>query len=112
MRRLLSLMVPAIAVALATGSASAQSFDLRDLLTDFLRQGITLAPPPAGFPSHQAHFIGSGSPQFQALQQFNSQVADQLSSFPIASSAGGFTYTFDPSLGVFVRASESFGPVY
>lgn len=89
----------------------AQSFNLRDLLTDFLRQGITLAPPVAGF-SHEAHFNGADSPQFLALQQFNSQIANQLSSFPLASSAGGFIYTFDPSLGVFVRASDSFGPVY
>src|SRR4051794_8437859 len=112
MRRLLSLMVPAIAAALATGSASAQSFDLRDLLTDFLREGITLAPPPAGFPSHEAHFIGAQSAQFRAMQQFNGLIANQLSSFPLASSAGGFAYTYDPALGVFVRSTESFGPVY
>ena len=60
-------------------SSSAQSFDLRDLLTDFLREGITLAPPPAGFPSHEAHFIGADSPQFQAFEQLNGQIADQLS---------------------------------
>ena len=90
----------------------AQSSNLRDLLTNFLRQGITLAPPPAGFPSHEAHFIGDDSPQFQAVQQLNGLIANQLSSFPLASSAGGFTYTFDPALGVFVRSSESFGPVY
>jgi hypothetical protein len=101
-----------LAVLLLPIAAAAQPFDLRDLLTDFLRAGITLAPPPAGFPSHQAHFIGAGSPQFQALQDFNSLIADQLSSFPLASSAGGFAYTFDPTLGVFVRASDSFGPVF
>jgi hypothetical protein len=90
----------------------AQASNLRDLLTNFLRQGITLAPPPAGFPSHEAHFIGDDSPQFQAVQELNGLIANQLSSFPLASSAGGFTYTFDPALGVFVRSSESFGPVY
>ena len=95
-----------------SASSSAQSFDLRDLLTDFLREGITLAPPPAGFPSHEAHFIGADSPQFQAVQQLNGQIADQLSSFPLASSAGGFTYVFDTALGVFVRSSDSFGPVF
>ncbi|MCA1579957.1 MAG: hypothetical protein LC796_00920 [Acidobacteria bacterium] len=89
----------------------AQTFNLRDLLTDFLREGIILAPPATGF-SHSAHFIGADSPQFQALQGFNSELGDQLSSFPLASSAGGFTYNFDPSLGVFTRAAESFGPIY
>lgn len=96
---------------LLSGHLGAQSFNLRDLLTDFLREGITLAPPATGF-SHEAHFIGSDSPQFQAVQRLNGLIADQLSSFPIASSAGGFTYTFDPALGVFVRSSDSFGPVY
>ena len=103
----------AVCVAIFCGAPlAAQSFNLRDLLTDFLREGITLAPPPEGFPSHSAHFIGSDSPQFRALQQFSSQIAYQLSSFPLASSAGGFTYRFDPSLGVLTRVSDSFGPIY
>lgn len=89
-----------------------QGFNLRDMLTDFLREGITLAPPPEGFPSHQAHFIGDQSPQFLALKDFSGQIAYQLSSFPLASSAGGFAYRFDPSLGVFTRVTESFGPIY
>jgi hypothetical protein len=95
-----------------TPSVQAQSSNLRDLLTNFLRQGITLAPPPEGFPSHEAHFIGDDSPQFRAVQELNGLIANQLTSFPLASSAGGFTYTFDPALGVFVRSSESFGPIY
>ena len=99
-------------VALLPASLPAQSFNLRDLLTDFLRQGITLAPPQPPFPSHETHFIGADSPQFQAVQQLNQQIANQLSTFPLASSAGGFTYTFDPNLGVFSRATDSFGPIY
>ena len=110
MRRFLPIVV--LALAALPAAATAQSFHLRDLLTDFLREGITLAPPPAGFPSHEAHFIGEDSPQFQAMQQFNGLIANQLSSFPLASSAGGFAYTYDPALGVFVRSTESFGPVY
>lgn len=104
-----------VALAISIGAAAplaAQSLNLRDLLTDFLRDGITLAPPPEGFPSHAAHFIGNDSPQFLALQEFNSQLATQLSSFPLASSSGGFVYQFDPALGVLTRATESFGPIY
>ena len=91
--------------------AFAQSLNLRDLLTNFLRAGITLAPPTTGI-SHVAHFQDPGSPQFQALAAFNTEVAGQLSSFPLASSGGGFTYRFDPDLGVLVRTTDSFGPVY
>ncbi len=106
-RFLLVLLAAAIPSA-----ALAQGFNLRDMLTDFLREGITLAPPPPGQPSHSAHFIGDNSPQFLAMKDFSSQIAYQLSSFPLASSAGGFAYRFDPSLGVFTRVTDSFGPIY
>ena len=36
----------------------------------------------------------------------------QLSSFPLGSSAGGFAWTFDPSMGVFTRTTGSFGPIF
>jgi hypothetical protein len=99
-------------LSLCPVSLFAQSFNLRDLLTDFFRAGITLADPPAGspFPSHAHHFIGDAS--LVPLQQLNSELATQLSTFPLASSAGGFTYQLDPALGVFTRASDSFGPIY
>ena len=98
--------------SLLSGPVAAQSFNLRDLLTDFFRQGITLAEPPAGspFPSHAHHFVGDAS--LVPLEQLNSELATQLSTFPLASSAGGFTYRLDPALGVFTRATDSFGPIY
>jgi len=39
-------------------------------------------------------------------------ISSQLSSFPLGSSAGGFSWTFDPALGTFDRVSDSFGPVF
>lgn len=42
----------------------------------------------------------------------NNLLAFQLSSFPLGSSAGGFTWTFEPVSGTFNRASESFGPIF
>jgi hypothetical protein len=86
---------------------------LRDLVTNFLREGITLAPPPPGIVvSHSAHFVDPNSTQFIAVDQFNDELATQLGTFPLASSAGGFAYTYDPALGTFARATESFGPIY
>ncbi|ODS53647.1 MAG: hypothetical protein ABS36_13555 [Acidobacteria bacterium SCN 69-37] len=41
-----------------------------------------------------------------------SSIGNELSTFPLGSSAGGFSWTFDPSLGVFNRASDSFGPLF
>ncbi len=109
--RRFALLAPLMAI-LFSPHLAAQGFNLRDLLTQFLREGITLAPPDPGKVPHVAHFIGADSPQFLALQQFSAELANQLSSFPLASSAGGFTYRFDPALGIFTRTSDSFGPIY
>jgi hypothetical protein len=40
-----------------------------------------------------------------------SDLASQISALPNPT-GGGFTYTFDPALGVFTRSTESFGPVF
>lgn len=89
------------------------TLNLRDLLTSFLLNGITLAAPPdIGVPSHAAHFISEDSLQFAAVQQFSNQFATQISSYPLPSPGGGFTYELDPALGVLTRSSESFGSVF
>jgi hypothetical protein len=109
LRRLAGMTLVSLGLFLP-GAASAQSLNLRDLLTDFVRHGITLAPPAVGT-DHSAHFIGQ-STQFNALEQVSSEIAYQLSTFPLSSSAGGFAYDFDPALGVFNRQTKSFGPIF
>ncbi len=37
---------------------------------------------------------------------------NQLTSFPLASASGGFSWTLDTSSGAFTRASNSFGPIF
>ncbi len=112
--RLSRVVVRALATVVAAASTPllGQALDLRDLLTSSLRAGITLAPPVTPGFSHEAHFITQDNKQFLALDQFNELVANQLSAFPLASSAGGFTYKLDPALGVFTRTTDSFGPIY
>lgn len=61
---------------------------------------------------HQAHFIGSGQALRDAGLQLNSSILTQLTTYPVSSSSGGFTYEFDDALGVMKRSSESFGPVF
>ena len=103
----------AAALALLWPASSSAQTGLRDLLTNFLQLGVTLAPPPIiGGRSHIAHFQSLDQPEFIAVREFNQELANDLSSFPLASSAGGFTYRFDPALGVFTRATDSFGPIY
>jgi hypothetical protein len=58
--------------------------------------------------THSGHFNSS----FQAnFSPFNSALASQLASVPLPAPASGFTYTFDPALGVFNRSTRSFGPL-
>lgn len=103
-----------VALVLLSPTLAAQTLNLRDLLTNFLLEGINLADPAAGstFPTHAAHFISEDSLQFAAVQQFSNQFATQVSSYPLPSPGGGFTYEFDPTLGVLTRSSESFGPIF
>lgn len=117
-RSLRCVLATAFLTVLLPGSwteASAQSIGhrlgLQALLTDFVEQGITLSPPISGR-SHEAHFTTRESAQFQALSRVNEEIGRQISSVPISSSAGGFAYEFDPTLGAFTRPTRSFGPIY
>jgi len=60
---------------------------------------------------HDAHFV-SQPDALQTLGELNRGIASQLSTFPLGSSSGGFTYSFDPALGVYNRSAESFGPLF
>ena len=61
-----------------------------------------------GEQSHSAHF--NSDFQFN-FTQFGTALVSQLVSVPLPSPAGGFTFQFDPTLGVFKRTTESFGPI-
>lgn len=50
--------------------------------------------------------------QLRTALTMNNLIGAQVSSFPLGSSAGGFSWTFDPALGTFSRVSPSFGPVF
>jgi hypothetical protein len=66
-------------------------------------EGLTLPNP-----NHEAHFDSD----FQAnFGPFNSAIGSQLTSLPLPSPASGFTYTFDPALGVYTRSAQSYGPI-
>lgn len=115
MRKLAVVLVLLVCVpTLSAQSATTGSLNLRDLLTTFLLDGIFLADPPpnSGFQTHAAHFISEDSLQFAAVQQFSNEFASQVSSYPLPSPGGGFTYAFDPEVGTLTRSSESFGPIF
>jgi len=59
--------------------------------------------------NHSAHFNSDFQSRFT---QFNVAFASQLATIPLPSPAAGFTYRFDPALGIFERTTESFGPIF
>jgi len=67
----------------------------------------SLATLPNG-QTHSAHFNNSFQAEFG---QFNVALATQLLTVPFPSPASGYTYTFDETLGVFNRSTQSFGPI-
>jgi hypothetical protein len=58
--------------------------------------------------THSAHFNSAFQAEFT---QFNIALVSQLASVSLPSPASGYTYTFDPTLGVFKRSTQSFGPI-
>jgi hypothetical protein len=67
----------------------------------------SLATLPGEQP-HTAHF--SSAFQFN-FSQFSTALVGELVTVPLPSPASGFTFQFDPSLGVFQRSTQSFGPI-
>src|SRR5262249_52645238 len=102
------IAAPAL-TSLALSGARAEA-GLANLIPNlFGPDGIILAPPAGGAPSHEAHFRVDTQGELTTL---NDALKGQLSNFPLSSPASGFTYTFDPALGVFTRSTESFGPIF
>jgi len=57
---------------------------------------------------HTAHFNSDFQSNFD---KFTTAIVGQLVTVPLPSPAAGFTYEFDPATGVFIRSTESFGPI-
>jgi hypothetical protein len=113
----LALAVACIVLAARTAEAqdpynlSAPVTSLATIFTDlFGPRGLivdSLATLPGEQP-HSAHFVSDFQFNFS---QFSTAMVSQLVSVPLPSPGGGFTFEFDPSLGVFQRTTQSFGPI-
>jgi len=112
----LRVLISGLLLASVAQPASAQSNStgLAGLLLRFFspENPVLLAPNLANpVQSHDAHFRSQANAQ-ATLRQLNAGIAAQLATFPIGSSSGGFTYTFDETLGVYNRTTQSFGPIF
>jgi hypothetical protein len=64
--------------------------------------------PLASGATHTGHFNSGFESEFS---QFGTALTSQIVSLPLPPPASGFTYEFDPGLGVFQRTTTSFGPI-
>ena len=97
-------------VAAATGSAQ-DSGKLAQLIPNLFGPGGLKVDSEAKLPdgsTHSAHFNSAFQAEFT---QFNVALASQIAAVPLPTPASGFTYTFDDTLGVFQRSTQSFGPI-
>ena len=110
-RRILTAIV-LMAMCAVPAAVRAQGTPLSSILPELLGNTITLLPSNLpDQPNHVAHF----QPEFDQIQvplQVNQALLTMLSTYPLGSPSGGFTYTIDPALGTLTRSSDSFGPSF
>ena len=113
------LTLAVLCFALATQTVQAQDAynltapvpNLATIFTDLFGPRGLIVDSLATLPGEQAtraHFVSDFQFNFG---QFSTALVSQLVSVPLPSPGGGFTYEFDPSLGVFRRTTQSFGPI-
>src|SRR5215469_6149620 len=57
---------------------------------------------------HEVHFQDSSLASFVPLTV---EIGTAISQLPLTSPASGYIFTFNPSLGVYARSAENFGPI-
>jgi hypothetical protein len=111
----------ASALALAPASVAAEDQDrpLSELLPTMYREAIrgevrafAVVLPEFGVPVDGPTLLRKAEDRADTASQIIKLAGNQLSSFPLASASGGFTWTFDTASGLATRASNSFGPIF
>ena len=101
-----------LATGLIPSAGQAQQTPLAQILPVLLGDTITLLPSQLpDQPTHVAHFQ-PGDDQLRVPAEVNEAVLTLLSTYPVGTPGGGFTYVFDPALGSLTRSSDSFGPSF
>jgi hypothetical protein len=111
MRRTSPAVFAAIALfCLLPATSHAQELPLSRILTNLY---TTDNPLKLSNNTHRAHFESASTTSFaDTAALLNKNISYQLSSFPLGSSSGGFTFTLDPTLGTLSRTTDSFGPLF
>ena len=108
---LVALCVPPVA-AQEPYNLTAPVTSIATLFTELYGPRGLVVDSTATLPGEQPHSAHFNSDFQFDFSQFSTALVSQLVSVPAPSPAGGFTYEFDPTLGVFQRTTRSFGPIH
>ena len=96
-------------VALALVPANAGAQELAGMVKR-LFDSVTINAP-SGAVNHQSHFFLGGENLTRAVRLLNVSLAQQVTTFPLPSSSGGFTFGLNAT-GEVVPTSTTFGPLF
>jgi hypothetical protein len=105
------LAIPSNANAQDPYNLTAPVQNLATLFTGLFGPRGLIVDSEATLPGEQPHSAHFNSDFQSDFSQFSTALVGQLVTIPLPSPASGFTYEFDPSLGVFQRTTQSFGPI-
>ena len=118
MIRAIGLTVACLLAFAPTASAQQDPYNLTapvrnlaTLFTDLFGPRGLIVDSLATLPGEQPHTAHFNSDFQFNFTQFGTALVSQLVSVPLPSPAGGFTFQFDPTLGVFRRTTQSVGPI-
>lgn len=113
------MVASALVVAPARVDAQGQKPHLSDLLPNLYRETIRaevnafqVVLPDFGVEVDEAKLGEEAAARADTASQIIRIAGNQLSSFPLASASGGFTWTIDTASGAATRTSNSFGPIF
>ena len=113
--RLAGIPLASMITALALPAAGqAQQVPLAGLIGRVIQESTINgdSPGPNGTViHHQGHFL-VGEALEQSARQMNVELGEQLLSFPLGSSSGGFSFTTNSMTGEVSPSSETFGPAF
>ena len=118
------VVVAGVSLGLGLSVPARAQVPLAQVIPTMLGPEMLIAPGPGGTHARdfaraigEADFIypapfDPSGPQPVRGVVFYGAILDQVTTFPIGSSSGGFIYRFDPTIGTFTRPTRSFGPTY
>lgn len=114
--RVCAAMLCGLALTPAAALAQTTSVGLLDQMYNLFVNNVVIARTPGGVGVIAHEPVFATDPTITAvtgvISQVSQQIGSQVSNFPLGSSSGGFTYSYDPALGTFNRTTDSFGPAF